>query len=244
MTENLFPPLDDFDLERLDESIRDHGVREPIVKDEFGMMIDGYTRQSIALKYGQECPERIVTGLTEPEKYELEIMLNAARRHLTIEQKRHVWRQRRVRIEAALLADPTRSDRAIAEDVGSTHPTVAAVREELEENGKVSILERRGRGEPEEIPAQNVADHRNEVWVMQIIGYSYPSDETRRRGEDPYPQASDRLEWRSGRIILTRPMATNDAEFLELQLEIARRMQRIAHEPETAPKTMRQAIRL
>jgi hypothetical protein len=234
VTDNLLPPLDDFDLERLDESIRDYGVREPIVEDEYGKPIDGYHRKAIAAKYGLPCPARVVTGLTEPEKYELAIMLNAARRHLTIEQKRHIWKQRRARIEDALIANPTRSDRAIAEETGSTHPTVAAIRERLEENGNLSILERRGRGEPveREPHAENMADHRNDVWMKVEVGYAAPSDETRRRGMDPYPQASDRLTWSSGQLYLIADAPTNDHEFAALLAEGMQRCQREAvHRP-------------
>lgn len=225
MSENLLPPLDSFDLERLDESIRQHGVREPIVEDEFGKPIDGYHRKAIAAKYGLDCPARVVTGLTEPEKYELAIMLNAARRHLTIEQKRHIWRQRRARIETVLMADPARSDRAIAEETGVDGKTVAKVREHMENNADIRILERRGRGEPVE-KAENYADHRNETAFSLEIYYACESDEIRRRGDDPYLQKSDRLTWYSHRQILNTDAPRNvDAEEA-MVLEIAARLRR------------------
>jgi DNA-binding Lrp family transcriptional regulator len=228
VTDNLLPPLDPFDLAKLRESIGLHGVREAIIVDEFGKVIDGHHRKQIADELGVVCPERTVTGLTEPEKYEYAITHNAARRQLTIEQRREVWGRHRAMISAALTADPRRSDRSIAEETGASRPTVAAIREELEENGRVAILERRGRGEPVEREPQaiNVADHRNEVWFDLTLGYPCESDQIRKRADDPYPQESDRLTWPSGRQYLIADAARTLAEQDAIVDEVAARAKR------------------
>ena len=59
--------------------------------------------------------------------------LNLARRHLDREQKRALIAQQ-------LKATPQLSDRQIAESLGTSHPTVAAVRAELIESGDVEPL--------------------------------------------------------------------------------------------------------
>jgi len=47
--------------------------------------------------------------------------------------------EKQARIEAALKADPERSDAAIAEEVGATHPTVGHIRQKLEAEGVVNF---------------------------------------------------------------------------------------------------------
>lgn len=234
--ENPLPPLDPFDLRMLRESIRDHGVREPIVKDEFDEIIDGHHRARIAAEFGADCPERIVSGLTAEEKRSFALTLNAARRQLTIDQKREVWDQGRTTIAAALRADPTQSDRAVAQMAGTHHMTVAKVRDELEMNGDISKVERRGRSEPKEIPAENNADHRNEVYIKTEIGYACESDEVRMRGNKPYPKASERLTWHSGQLPLTCSAPRNEQEAAAM---LAEGFQRVSREMSSRPlKTM------
>jgi hypothetical protein len=59
----------------------------------------------------------------------------------------------------------------------------------------------------EDTAAENYADHRNQLWVDVVIGYPAPSEgERKRQGTVPYPQASMRLEWRSGRMYVTTPV--------------------------------------
>lgn len=243
MTENLLPPLDDFDLRKLRESIQEHGVREPIIEDEFGKIIDGHHRQKIADELGIECPRRTVTGLTEPEKYEYAVTHNAARRQLTVEQKRAVWREHRSDIRHLLEEQPARTDRSIGEQIGVDHKTVAAVREELEERGEIpTIAYRQGGlgGVHAEPQAENFADHRNELWFKLEIGYPCPSDEIRMRGEDPYPKESDRLSWHSGQLYLVSSAPTNGGEASELANEIG---QRVSREIRSRPmKTMTRAL--
>jgi hypothetical protein len=242
---NEIPPIDDFDLRKLRESIQEHGIREPIVVDEFDKPIDGHNRLMIANELGIECPKRTITGLTEPEKYQLAWTLNLSRRHLSLEQKRAAWREHRGEVRHLLEENPTRSDRSIADQLGIDHKTVAADREALESGGEFPTTEYQpgyggGKREEREPQAENFADHRNEVWFKLEIGYPCPSDEIRMRGEDPYPKESDRLSWYSGQQYLIASAPRNEADASALTAEIAQRVQR---EVRVRPlKTMARAL--
>jgi hypothetical protein len=79
------------------------------------------------------------------DPYALADSLNLHRRHLTAEQRRE-------RIEKALRANPERSDRSIAKEVGQDHKTIAAKREGMEARGEIPHVEKRtdtkGRQQP------------------------------------------------------------------------------------------------
>src|SRR5262249_19040410 len=66
---------------------------------------------------------------------------------------------KRALIEAKLLADHTRSDRAIAKEVGVSHHTVADTRSELEGRGQIAHVSTRtdsqGRQQPSHRPKKN-----------------------------------------------------------------------------------------
>ena len=244
---NEIPALDSFVLAKLRASIEQDGVREPIVEDEFGKIIDGHHRKQIADELGIECPSRTVTGLTEPEKYQLAWTLNLSRRHLSLEQKRAAWREHRGEVKHLLQEDPTRSDRSIGEQLGVHHSTVAADRQELESSGELATTEYQpsyggGKREEREPQAENFADHKNETWISVVIGYACPSDEIRMRGEDPYPKESERLEWKSGRLPLTPNAPSNQAEFAVLLAEGFKRCQREVAERPMKTMTRRESI--
>lgn len=105
---NPMPPLSPEVREALTDSIREHGVVVPVVKDQTGYVLDGYNRIEIAATLGVTVPETVFT--CDPERRDvLRIELNGARRQLTDEQ----WKP---------LVDHLRTqghaDRAIAQAVG------------------------------------------------------------------------------------------------------------------------------
>jgi hypothetical protein len=128
------PPLTYEQLQALRDNIAVNGVLVPILVDEDDRIIDGYYRKTIAGELGYDCPEIDQRGLTEGEKRILARALNLARRQLTQEQKRHL-------IAEQLQETPHRSNRWIGKQLGVSHPTVAAVRAELEATGKLFQLE-------------------------------------------------------------------------------------------------------
>lgn len=231
---DVLPPLDRFDYEKLASSILHDGVKEPIVVDEHGVIIDGENRKEIATRFDMPCPERVVTGLTPPEMRDLCIILNAARRQLTIEQRRAVWQGHRAEVKHLLAEQPTRSDRSIADQLGIDHKTVAADRAALESSGEFPTTEYQpGYGGGTRIEAEpktiNNADHRNELAFDLQIHYPCETEDIRRRGDDPYPQESERLTWHSGRTSLIADAARSRADQDAIVAEIAERVGRQLH---------------
>jgi hypothetical protein len=121
------------------------------------VLLDGRNRLD-ALSLLPDAEKRIAEALqlpirkepsTDPWKYVRSVNLH--RRHLTAEQKRDA-------IAELLKADPSRSNRSIAKDVGSNRTTVGQIREGLEKSGDVSIVDTRtdtkGRQQPATKPPQ------------------------------------------------------------------------------------------
>ena len=124
---DLFPLLDGEEFAELIADIAKHGVREPITLHD-GRILDGRNRARAAAAAGVACPTRIYDG-NDPLGFV--ISLNIRRRHLTASDKRDL-------IAKLLKADPSKSDRRIAEVVKVSPTTVGTVRSELEAKGDVS----------------------------------------------------------------------------------------------------------
>lgn len=120
------PPLSPEEYQHLEASCLEHGIQVPILVDAAGAVIDGHHRQKIAQEHGLYLPTETRDTLTDAEKTTLSISLNIDRRQLSRDQRREI-------IAASLRADPNLSDRGHAARTGSTHPTVALVRRELEQ---------------------------------------------------------------------------------------------------------------
>lgn len=119
------PPIGKEDLERLDESIGIHGIREPIILDELDNVIDGFNRLQIAAKKGIELahiPIETLYGLSEEEKEKLAIDLNEARRHMDRDYLQKQAKERRERVKKARAKGE--SIRTIAEKEGVSHTQV------------------------------------------------------------------------------------------------------------------------
>jgi ParB-like nuclease domain len=159
-----FPLLADTDpkaLQELADDIKRNGLQQPIViwdyRDEL-WLLDGRNRlDALALlgrlalvDYGR--PGLIMTErspkdiwnlfhfeydhpLKARDPYSIALSLNLHRRHLDSQQKRDL-------IAKLLKANPEASDRKIAKTVGVSHPTVGAIRDELESTGKIYQLEK------------------------------------------------------------------------------------------------------
>lgn len=248
------PALSPTDRETLKKSIAEYGVLEAAVlayDDPEGIApdgerVDGDHRQQICAELGIDCPTRSVRGWTGAQREIYALHVNAARRQMSVEERRHVWREYRGLIADRLKANPQRSDADIAKEVSTDPKTVAKERRALEGDRDIPITaykpgsgsgEGGGMRELVDESAPNYADHRNEVWVEMTINYPCPSDDIRKRGDDVFPAASERLNWPSGRIWLSAAAPENDAQFAILLTEIVKRMQRVAVEKPF--KTMR-----
>ena len=153
----LFPPMSAEELKELADDIEKNGLRIPIelYRDTDGKvsLLDGRNRldalallgcQFVLPPHPDELPFDVIlpNGLPLDEEtevwcviayadradpYDLAIALNIKRRHLNREQKREL-------IAKVLAMQPDRSSRAIAAEVGVSHPTVEKIRREQVEN--------------------------------------------------------------------------------------------------------------
>lgn len=145
----VMPSLTAEEYANLRDDIAANGVRVPVDVDENGQVLDGHHRALIAAELGIECPRRVLAGLSEDEKVAHAYAVNIQRRSLTREQKRAL-------VAASLKRDPHLSDREHAKRTGVSHPTVADVRDELEQSGDVESSSTRvdamGRQQPSTKP--------------------------------------------------------------------------------------------
>jgi DNA-binding Lrp family transcriptional regulator len=131
------PKLTDDEYEALRDSIAKHGQIVPILADADGNIIDGRHRLRACRELGLEPRIDYLPASTAAEELKsLALVVNLARRQITASARRGIVRDE-------LLRDASRSDRAIAAAVGVSHPTVAAVRRDLEQQGEVETLSTR-----------------------------------------------------------------------------------------------------
>lgn len=232
----VMPPLSPQDQRRLRESIETWGVLEPVIRDDEGQVIDGHHRLLVAAELGRECPSR---ERTEAERamdpWDLAVILNLNRRHLTIDEKREVVRE-------WLRRHPQQSDREVARQTETSHPTVARIREELEREGEIdhhrdargerhlpgtrasAPLERRSSEATDALP--EAANHMGMVSVEVTLRFPWASTQERNRGALPYARDSERREWWSGELWLTSPMPTDVPELTAMLNDIGHRVGR------------------
>jgi ParB-like chromosome segregation protein Spo0J len=126
------PLLEGAEYAALIEDIRQHGLHESIVLCD-GMIVDGRNRYRACLEAGVEPRFREMLFGSDADAIAYLDSANWHRRHLTPEQKRD-------RIARRIKADPLLSDRQIAEQERSSHPTVAKVRRKLQKAGDVETV--------------------------------------------------------------------------------------------------------
>jgi hypothetical protein len=94
---------------------------------------------------------------------------------------------KRDRAKAALVADPTRSDRDIGREVGADHKTVSAVRQDLESTGEIpQYLAKGGQSGGQGITTGTITDPKPPVLTKQVqeaINAAY-ADGTVKTGPD------------------------------------------------------------
>ena len=135
MTTNLLPDLTTWEYGALKESIRRWKVILPVVKDENGEIIDGYQRVRACEELGiADYPVLTLGGLSEDEKRDHALVLNLVRRRLHPQQIRDL-------IAAELRRTPDLSDNWLAQILGTTDKTVAAVRRELIATSEIPKLD-------------------------------------------------------------------------------------------------------
>jgi len=135
MTTNLLPDLTTWEYGALKESIRRWKVILPVVKDENGDIIDGYQRVRACDELGiADYPVLTLAGLSADEKRDHALVLNLVRRRLNQQQIRDL-------IAAELRRTPDLSDHWLAQILGTTDKTVAAVRRQLIATSEIPKLD-------------------------------------------------------------------------------------------------------
>jgi hypothetical protein len=147
---------------------------------------DGWHRLQAAHRAGLDIvPANVKTGSWNDALW---LSLSANKTH----GLRRSGADRRRAVEAALLRFPGRSDREIARHVGVSHPTVGAVREELEATGKIYQSDERTGADGRAIntanignqPANNLDEIRKQLYraLHSMQGASERWAERRERG--------------------------------------------------------------
>jgi len=176
----LLPRLSVDEFAALKANIAEHGVIVAVEVDEHGDLLDGHHRVRAWTELRAEgvkipdYPRVVRAGLSEAEKRQIVRALNLARRHLSAEGRRAL-------IADAIRDDPGASDRRVAVALGVSHPTVAAVRTELEASGDVERLSTRtdtlGRTQPVRRPAviaRSAKDERRALDALASMGDEAP----------------------------------------------------------------------
>ena len=185
------PPLTPEEYTALEASILEHGILSPVITDEAGVILDGHHRSKIASEHGISCPKQIVYGKTDTEKRTMALSLNLDRRHLNREQKRAL-------VAESVKADPKLTDREHARRTGTSHPTVATVRADLEKRGDVESFTTRtdslGREQPVKpaVPA-NVNTETGEIEAEPVKPRRRPINELLREAGAELDRAVERI---------------------------------------------------
>lgn len=200
----LMPPLDADAYAALKADVAERGILVAIEVDEHGAILDGHHRieaWSELRAEGVKVPDypRVVrAGLSEADKRHLVRALNLARRHLS-------QAERRALVADAIREDPARSDRSVAVALGVSHPTVAAVRGELEAAGEVERFttrtDLRGTVRPARHAAVVVHSARNEARArdaLSTLGDSAPTRALDLRTAERLARKADYEHMRAG----------------------------------------------
>jgi hypothetical protein len=139
----------DAEYAALRDSIEAHGLLVEIVLWN-GEIIDGRNRARICQELGKTPRYRTFTG-TEAEMRAHVTALNQHRRSRTAPL---TPAEKRARVEAALRANPNRSNRRIAKEADSNRTTVGEIRTQLEATGDVSIPDTRADSKGRQQPAR------------------------------------------------------------------------------------------
>ena len=135
----LFPPISEEDFGKLVADIKANGLHQHIVRYQ-GKILDGNNRYRACSLAGIEPTFAEFTGIdADAQRYV--ISANIHRRHLSPDQRRDI-------IAALLKANPSQSNRGIAEQAKASHHTVGDVRKELETTTGADGKKRKTKGGP------------------------------------------------------------------------------------------------
>lgn len=163
------PGMNEDEFRALKESILEHGVLNPVLKDRRGNILEGHHRDMAWQELVAEghdlaqYPVRVVKErFTAEEERTFVRSVNMVRRHLTRAQKRRL-------VEDQLHDTPDWANRRIAAALGVSHKLVKTVREELEAAGELERCEVLIRGDGRKhVRSNNTAWQRDEDDAPEI----------------------------------------------------------------------------
>ena len=118
---DLLPPLSTEEMSALKADIKQNGVRDPILVDEEGNILDGKNRFSI----DPSAPRRVIKGLTDGEKEAFVFRCNFTRRNLSPSQKTEVRKRMKLTAEKLRAEDKRKwTQAAVAIALGVARQTV------------------------------------------------------------------------------------------------------------------------
>jgi ParB-like chromosome segregation protein Spo0J len=129
----MFPPISEEDFGKLAADIKLHGLRQHIVLYQ-GKILDGNNRYRACSLAGIKPTFADFTGI-DADARNYVISVNIHRRHLSPDQRRDI-------IATLLKADPTQSNRSVADTAKVDHKTVSTVRAGLEAGGEIPHQEK------------------------------------------------------------------------------------------------------
>ncbi len=119
----LLPQLSKTEYDALKADIKANGVRDPIIVDEDGNVLDGHHR----FRIDKKVKRRVVRGLTEAEKKAFVYCANFNRRNLSSEQKKECHRaMKKVALELRKEDKNKNTQKQVALLLGVAQPTVAS----------------------------------------------------------------------------------------------------------------------
>ena len=125
-------PTDEF--EALKADIAERGIQYHVIQDENGDTLDGHQRERAAKELGiRNYPIKVLSGLTDEEKWHFALSVNVKRRHLTRPQMRAI-------IEQEIKRTPDLANNWLAEIIGVDDKTVASARRKLEAGSEIPKL--------------------------------------------------------------------------------------------------------
>ena len=125
----IVPQISDEDFGKLAGDISLHGLHHPIVRYQ-GKILDGNNRYRVCVLL-KIAPKFAEFDGDDAAARNYVISANIHRRHLSSDQRREI-------IAALLKADPTKSNRQVADATNASHHTVGDVRAEMEATGQIA----------------------------------------------------------------------------------------------------------
>jgi DNA-binding Lrp family transcriptional regulator len=141
----LHPITDEYDeftepeFAALRQSLREHGRLLVAIVIWREQTVDGKHRTKACKEEGIPRRYRDITDLC-PTEEEMRAHVRALNEHRRANTKPLKTAEKQARVEAALKIDPERSDRAIAEEVGVSQPTVSDRRKKLQDEGVIKSI--------------------------------------------------------------------------------------------------------